>query len=839
MGDDCVALGNTSTIRIIAIRVLNTAQPAFAALVSRGRRPGILSILALALTLAVFLALTLLGPGDAAAQSARRVSVTSSPVCEGVPMTFTLTLPAGAAVSGQPPFAVSYNTNTNLITTNTAVSGVNFTATSGSVNFDLSDPNAQTRTVTVETLFRDNTTTDDTAADKTFTLIISYSSGNNLIQSQGKGVIKDCRNVVTLLPLNPQVPEGDDIELTITVQNIESNVDPKGIITYQVNKLTGLVSNVVRNDTAEPGTDFNFVSNAIWVPMPNADPPVLTKTFTVSTHNNDPESVRGAEGNETFSAYLYASNNGSDVKNLHLHGPNGENVATLVNTVTILDRHKSGMVVIENSDDPVYAEEGETLEFVVKNTGTGLGTVDYEVVADTDPDTSTPTATAGDYTAITGTLTVDGYNQDPTLQTISVPLTDDDLVEVTETFYLKLTNPTGQLQFSADGAVDHVQAKGGIIDNDTLKAEVADVTVVEGQEAQVTLSLERALKDGEHVAFSMVADDRAPCADPGDVAARLGVDYFPVPLSTLTMQGGEQTKTLSVGTVSDRQDEHNECFRVVTLARQGIVLEAQTGQAPVSEGGAQLYSKVVIEDDDAPPRLSFGHPEVLEPDDDETAIMRFPVSLDLPSEREASVQYREYRGGTYWDNATAGEDYKAITAGTLTFQPGQTIAFIDVTIIGDSTEEPTELVWMGYNNPQNACLNAGALCASGGRGVPGYILNDDRNVRLSFSLADPRVREGENSAFIMELSHPIGHDISVITSADSRNSTACEDGGVRQGCDTSTPNDYQYDVGTSLVRWEVAAGDTRAEATITTYEDMHAEGLEYFTLDGHKENPSQ
>ena len=160
-----------------------------------------------------------------------------------------------------------------------------------------------------------------------------------------------------------------------------------------------------------------------------------------------------------------------------------------------------------------------------------------------------------------------------------------------------------------------------------------------------------------------------------------------------------------------------------------------------------------------------------------------------------------------------------------------------MTIIGDSTEEPTELVWMGYNKPQNACLNAGASCASGGRGVPGYILNDDRNVRLSFSVADPRVREGEDSAFIMDLSHPIGHDIAVITSPDPGNSTACEVRGLGRGCDTSTPNDYRYDVGSGLVRWEVAAGDTRAEATITTYEDMVAEGLEYFTLRGYKDNP--
>ena len=321
------------------------------------------------------------------------------------------------------------------------------------------------------------------------------------------------------------------------------------------------------------------------------------------------------------------------------------------------------MVVIENSDTAVYAEEGESLEFVVKNTGTGVGTVDYEVVGET--------ATAGDYPAVTGTLTVDGHNQDPTLQTIRVPLTDDDLVEVTENFHLKLTNPTGQLQFSEDGTVDNVQAEGGIIDNDTLKAEVADVTVVEGQEAQVTLSLERALKDGEHVAFSMVADDRSPCADQGDVPARLGVDYFPVPLSTLMMQGGEQTKTLSVGTASDRQDEHDECFQVLTLARQGIVLEAQSGQAPVSDGGAQLYSKVTIEDDDAPPRLSFGHPEVLEPDDGETAIMRFPVSLDAPAKGRLRCSTGTTAGELTGTTPLPARTIKPSPPGPLPFSPAR------------------------------------------------------------------------------------------------------------------------------------------------------------------------
>ena len=319
----------TSTIRSVALFGLNTAQPAVATLVNRSRRTRIQASLLLAL--ALILALTLLAPGDAAAQSARRVNVTTSPVCEGVPMTFTITLPAGAAVSDDIRLAVTYTTS--IGPDDTAQSGINFTATSGSFDFDLSDPKAQSHTVTVETLFRDNTTTGDTTAPKTFSLTTTYWRGLNTIPNDiTEGEIKDCRNVVTLLPSNPQVVEGDDIEFTITVQNIESNADPKGIITYSVNKLTGPVSGVDRNDTADAGTDFT-VMRSTWVPMPNAQPPVLTKTFTASTLNNDPESMMGAEGNETFSAYLSANDHNGQVKNLHLHGPDGAKVGTLVSTI--------------------------------------------------------------------------------------------------------------------------------------------------------------------------------------------------------------------------------------------------------------------------------------------------------------------------------------------------------------------------------------------------------------------------------------------------------------------------------------------------------------------------
>ena len=93
--------------------------------------------------------------------------------------------------------------------------------------------------------------------------------------------------------------------------------------------------------------------------------------------------------------------------------------------------------------------------------------------------------------------------------------------------------------------------------------------------------------------------------------------------------------------------------------------------------------------------------------------LTFTVSLSPVSGRQVTVNYAEGVGGT----ATAGTDYTALPAGTLTFAAGETSRTIAVSVTGDTVEDGDETVVMTLRSPTNAVLGT----ATG----TGTIMDDD------------------------------------------------------------------------------------------------------------------
>ncbi len=94
-----------------------------------------------------------------------------------------------------------------------------------------------------------------------------------------------------------------------------------------------------------------------------------------------------------------------------------------------------------------------------------------------------------------------------------------------------------------------------------------------------------------------------------------------------------------------------------------------------------------------------------------TRSMVFKVRLSDPSSEAVTVNYTTANG-----TAIAGVDYNS-AAGTLTFNPGETVKRLRVSVIGDRTLEPIESFAVQLGNPTNANIGR----ASG----TGVILNDD------------------------------------------------------------------------------------------------------------------
>ena len=165
----------------------------------------------------------------------------------------------------------------------------------------------------------------------------------------------------------------------------------------------------------------------------------------------------------------------------------------------------------------------------------------------------------------------------------------------------------------------------------------------------------------------------------------------------------------------DVLDEINEQF-VVNLSN------------PSNATFSDSFGVATITDDDPLPALSIGDATVTEGDSG-TVDATFTVTLAPVSGRTVSVQYATADG-----SATAGADYTAIAATTLTFLAGETSKTITVPVNGDLLDEPDE----------NFTVNlSGAVFATITDSVgAGTITDDDALPQLSVD--DVTITEGDS-----------------------------------------------------------------------------------------------
>ena len=218
----------------------------------------------------------------------------------------------------------------------------------------------------------------------------------------------------------------------------------------------------------------------------------------------------------------------------------------------------------------------------------------------------------------------------------------------------------------------------------------------------------------------MTVDYAVPAGTRGGTA-EAGADYQALQPGTLTFQPAETSQTITVTVIGDDIDESDEETVVIALsAPTGATLSARSSMATGT-----------IVDDDDPPVLSIAGSSVTEGHAGATATLTFTVTKAGATSKVVKVDYADVGSGT----ATAGVDYEAIPAGTLTFQPAETSQTISVTVIGDNTDEYDETVEIALGQPlQNATLSESESMATG------TILDDDDPPVLS--IAGSSVTEG-------------------------------------------------------------------------------------------------
>jgi hypothetical protein len=273
--------------------------------------------------------------------------------------------------------------------------------------------------------------------------------------------------------------------------------------------------------------------------------------------------------------------------------------------------------------------------------------------------TADGTAVSGqDYTATSGTLT---FPAGTTIQTVSVPIATDGLLETDETFELRIGGVSGTATIQDDDPAPSLS--------------IASASTSEGSGGVKSLSFAVSLStvSGRATTVSYATSDGTALA---------GSDYGAAN-GTLTIPAGNPTGTIAVPLVTDRIFEPDETLTLTLSSPSGATLGA-----PVAVG-------TIVNDDAA--GLSVNDVSVKEGQSGTTPLT-FTVTLSPTSAGVVTVDYATVNG-----TAVAGSDYTG-TSGTLTFPAGTAAQTVTVPVLGDFQPEPSETFLLRLSNAAGSAI---------------------------------------------------------------------------------------------------------------------------------------
>lgn len=554
------------------------------------------------------------------------------------------------------------------------VATVDETAVSTSLNVLLPDPAPEAVTVDYEVVAGTATAdVDYTAVSGT----LSFAMGESL-QLLTLPILDDLLDeadeTFTVRLLNPSLGSvGTPSEAVVTITD---NDEPptvqweaaevngaEGVATQVMTAILSVASGqpvmvdvATADGTAVSAADYTAVSETL-----TFAPGETSQTVTVSIVDDLVE-----EGSETLTAML------SNPVNAALGTPD-------VATLTILDNDAPPQVSFASA---TYTEAEGSGTAVIPVTLLGVTTNSVMV----DVATADGTAVSGDdYTMTSVTLT---FPPGTMTQTVSIPLLDDSIDELTETVDLTLSNIV-----NADPGT-LLQSELQITDDDeppTVAFAATDFAGVE-ESGAATVTVELSQSSAKIVTVDYeVMDDVAGQAEAGS-------DYTAVS-GTLTFTPGVTSQSFVVSLLDDGIDEMDETA-VLTLSNP---TEA-TLDAPNP-------ATLTILDDDDPPTVQFAETAVETSEADEAVVVS--VTLDTVSAQTITVDY-EMRNGT----AVSGSDFAGMRE-TLTFLPGETAQTISIQILDDDVLEQVENFTVELSNPENVTLGADNVATIS-------IIDDDR-----------------------------------------------------------------------------------------------------------------
>jgi ribosomal protein L35AE/L33A len=521
----------------------------------------------------------------------------------------------------------------NYATANgTATAGSDYTSASGTLNFaDAETSKTFTVTITDDAVFEGN---------ETFTVTLSNPTGGSTLGSPTTGTVTIVDN---------ESAQPGQFQFSSATYSVSENGGSIVITVQRVSGSDGAVSvnYATSNGTATAGSDYASASGTL-----NFANGETSKTFTV---NITDDSV--FEGDETVNLTLTSPTGGAT-----LGSP-----STAVLTINEDETPQPGQFQFSNATYNVN-ENGGTVTITLNRVNGSDGPVGVNYA------TANGSANSGsDYTSASGTL---NFANGETSKTFTVNITDDALLEGSETFTVALTSPTGGATLG-----NPTTATVTIIDNDTPQPgqfQFSSATYnVNENGGTVTITVTRTGGSAGAVSVNYAT---------ANGTATEGADYANTS-GTLNFADGETSKSFTVTVTNDTLVEGNEAFTVT--------LSTPSGGATL---GNPTTSTVTINDDD-----------VIVPGKGKFRFASSTYSV-LEGAGTVTVTVERYQGSTgtvtveaytiYTNSAAPGSDLNGKVA-TLTFAPGETTKTFTVNILNNTVIEPTEKFSIGLRKPTN------------------------------------------------------------------------------------------------------------------------------------------
>lgn len=163
-----------------------------------------------------------------------------------------------------------------------------------------------------------------------------------------------------------------------------------------------------------------------------------------------------------------------------------------------------------------------------------------------------------------------------------------------------------------------------------------------------------------------------------------GTDYKLTPPGTLTIRAGKTSQNLVIPVLDDKLYGTNKTIQVTLSSPSNALL-----------GSTAIFTYTIVEKQ-KPPTVAFQKASDSGPI---TQNANLVVVLSNASALTTTVNFA-ITGGT----AVAGKDYLVPAVTTVTFNPGQTMATIPITILNDGTKHPDRTLQLTLSGPVNATL---------------------------------------------------------------------------------------------------------------------------------------